>query len=274
MMELGQHHVPDANPARDEIRDVKGGLRPANALIASEVTFAYGSGPSVVKNISLTVPPGAAIGIVGESGSGKTTLASLLIGMLKPTTGTVTVQGRPWDTVGRRDPLRRAVQMVFQNPYTALNPRLTALDTVAEVYQHARGAKKAESFERARDLLNRVGLNGVALDKRPGDLSGGQCQRVGIARALAVEPSVIVADEPTSALDVSVQAQILNLLSDLRREQGIGLVLISHDLNVVSYLTDTAIVLERGQVVEQGDTTTLLQSPTHPYTQSLIASIL
>lgn len=243
-------------------------------LIASDVTFAYGSGPSVVKNVSLNVPPGAAIGIVGESGSGKTTLASLLVGMLTPTTGSVTVHGHSWGDVRPQDPLRRAVQMVFQNPYTALNPRVSALSTVAEVFQSSGTIAKAEATEHAIDLLKRVGLTGLTVNKRPGDLSGGQCQRVGIARALAADPTVIVADEPTSALDVSVQAQILNLLSDLRIEKGIGIVLISHDLNVVSYLTKTAIVMERGQVVEEGATDQLLRSPSHPYTKSLIASIL
>lgn len=245
-----------------------------NAIVARDVSFAYGSGPTVVKNLSLNVPEGGAIGIVGESGSGKTTVASLLIGMLAPTIGTVAVRGRSWSSIPRRDPLRRAVQMVFQNPYTALNPRLTALQTVAEVFQVCGGHAKVEASERAEDLLKRVGLSGSGLGKRPNGLSGGQCQRVGIARALAAEPAVIVADEPTSALDVSVQAQILNLLNDLRQEQGVGLVLISHDLNVVSYLTDRAVVMKQGQVVEEGPTADLLQNPAHPYTQSLIASIL
>jgi ABC-type dipeptide/oligopeptide/nickel transport system ATPase subunit len=266
------------DPARDYLTSQEGSpiseaMAPKSAIVATDVTFSYGTGPAVVKNVSLTVPEGGAIGIVGESGSGKTTLASLLIGMLIPTTGTVTVKGRHWSTVRRRDPLRRAVQMVFQNPYTALNPRFTALQTVAEVYQVC-GDTKTEAADRAEDLLKTVGLSGVAIGKRPGDLSGGQCQRVGIARALAADPTVIVADEPTSALDVSVQAQILNLLNDLRKERGVGLVLISHDLNVVSYLTERAIVMERGNVVEQGVTADLLHSPTHPYTQGLIASIL
>jgi peptide/nickel transport system ATP-binding protein len=245
-----------------------------SALAASDVTFAYGSGAPVLRNINLTVPQGAAIGIVGESGSGKTTLGSLLVGMLRPSSGTVTVRGQSWKSVKRRSPLRRDVQMVFQNPYTALNPRFTALHTVAEVYQYWDECTRSEAMERARDLLGRVGVSGQALDKRPRDLSGGQCQRIGIARALAANPSVIVADEPTSALDVSVQAQILNLLGDLREEQGVGLVLISHDLNVVSYLTETAIVMERGEVVEEGSTADLLEHPSHPYTQALIASIL
>ncbi|RWM12377.1 MAG: ABC transporter ATP-binding protein [Mesorhizobium sp.] len=243
-------------------------------LFASNVTFAYGSGPAVVKNVSLMVPEGAAIGIVGESGSGKTTLASLLVGLLTPTTGNVAVGGQPWSKVGRGSPLRRAVQMVFQNPYAALNPHLSALRTVAEVYQCCGGFTKTEASERAQALLERVGISDQTQGKRPSGLSGGQCQRVGIARALAAGPAVIVADEPTSALDVSVQAQILNLLSDLRQEQGVGLVLVSHDLNVVSYLTERAIVMERGEVVEEGATTELLQKPTHPYTQRLIASIL
>ncbi|WP_353036520.1 dipeptide/oligopeptide/nickel ABC transporter ATP-binding protein [Mesorhizobium sp. M1328] len=199
---------------------------------ASNVTFAYGSGPAVVKNISLAVPEGAAVGIVGESGSGKSTLASLLVGMLTPTAGTVTIGGQDWSKVGRRNPLRRAVQIVFQNPYSALNPHLSALSTVAEVYQCCGRITKAEATECARALLERVGISGQTQLKGPSGLSGGQCQRVGIARALAAQPAVIVADEPTSALDVSVQAQILNLLSDLRQEQGVGLVLISHDLNV------------------------------------------
>jgi peptide/nickel transport system ATP-binding protein len=164
--------------------------------------------------------------------------------------------------------------MVFQNPYSALNPRLSAVSVVAEVYRCCGGLTKADSVERAQELLERVGISRVAMGKRPGTLSGGQCQRVGIARALAANPAVIVADEPTSALDVSVQAQILNLLSDLRQEQGVGLVLISHDLSVVNYLTERAVVMERGEVVEAGSTAELLESPAHPYTRSLIASIL
>lgn len=243
-------------------------------LTATDVTFAYGSGPEVVKNVSIDVAAGSSIGIVGESGSGKTTLGSLLVGMLTPTRGSITINGRPWTSVKRRDPERFAVQMVFQNPYTALNPRQAALSTVAEVFHTRRGVNKSEALASASELLSRVGLGGQVLDKRPGDLSGGQCQRIGIARALAANPSFIVADEPTSALDVSVQAQILNLLSDLRQEQGIGLVLITHDLNVVSYLTDTAIVMQRGEIVESGSTNSLLAAPSHAYTQKLVASVL
>jgi ABC-type glutathione transport system ATPase component len=164
--------------------------------------------------------------------------------------------------------------MVFQNPYTALNPRFTALHTVAEVYRVCAALPAPAANARAQELLERVGISGQSLTKRPPELSGGQCQRVGIARALATDPSIIVADEPTSALDLSVQAQILNLLSDLRREKGVGLVLVSHDLNVVSYLTDQAIVMNKGVIVEEGPTERLLDSPDHPYTQTLVRSIL
>ena len=168
--------------------------QPDRALVATDVTFSYGSGPVVVENVSLTVPEGAAVGVVGESGSGKTTLARLLVGTPTPATGTVTIHGRAWGAIGRRDPMRRAVQMVFQNPYTALNPRFNALRTVAEVYRVCGGADKAVANDRARETLERVGISGLAVGKRPGELSGGQCQRVGIARALAVDPAVIVAD--------------------------------------------------------------------------------
>lgn len=272
---VGRSADPGSDLAEDREVDTVARAAPSDrALVATDVTFSYGSGPVVVNNVSLTVPEGAAVGVVGESGSGKTTLARLLVGMLTPTTGTVTIHGRAWGAIGRRNPMRRAVQMVFQNPYTALNPRFTALRTVAEVYRVCGGASKAVADDRAREILERVGISGLAVGKRPGELSGGQCQRVGIARALAVDPAVIVADEPTSALDLSVQAQILNLLSDLRREKRVGLVLISHDLNVVSYLTEQAIVMNRGVVVEQGPTAQLLGSPTHPYTQNLVRSIL
>jgi ABC-type dipeptide/oligopeptide/nickel transport system ATPase subunit len=243
-------------------------------LSVEDVTFAYGSGPTVLKDASLTVPPGCSIGLVGESGSGKTTLASLLVGLLQPTVGSVTVDGTPWKAVKRTSDLRRAVQMIFQNPYTALNPRMTALRTVSEVFECCRGLATREAEEQARSLLDRVGIEGAALDKLPRNLSGGQCQRVGIARALAAGPTVIVADEPTSALDVSVQAQILNLLGDLRREQGLSLVLVSHDLDVVKYLTEDALVMDQGEIVERGPTAQLFSSPQHPCTRALLDSIL
>jgi ABC-type glutathione transport system ATPase component len=226
-----------------------------------------------VNAVSLAVGPADAIGVVGESGSGKTTLGRMLVGAQAPDAGRVEVAGRPWSSVGRADPLRRKVQMVFQNPYGALNPWFSARKTVREVFQVTQGLRRREADARAVELLGEVGLAGDALDRRPAHLSGGQCQRVGIARALACDPDVLVADEPTSALDVSVQAQILNLLQALRERRGIALVLISHDLGVVQHMTEQAVVMYRGDVVEQGPTERVFLRPEHDYTRRLIASI-
>lgn len=238
----------------------------------AEVTYP-GSRTPAITAITFAVGPGQAVGVVGESGSGKTTLGRVLVGAIVPTRGSALVAGRPWTDVKRSDPLRRSVQMVFQDPYASLNPYLTARETVAEVFRvwdHDGGTR---AKERARDLLAQVGLSRDEMDRLPRKLSGGQCQRVGIARALACEPSVLVADEPTSSLDVSVQAQILNLLIDLRRSHQLALVLISHDLSIVRYATDNAIVMYRGRIVEAAPTAQLLDAPGHEYTRSLIASI-
>jgi ABC-type glutathione transport system ATPase component len=163
--------------------------------------------------------------------------------------------------------------MVFQDPYGALNPARSAIDTVAEVFQVLDRLARGEARSRAARLLSEVGLSDDAATRRPGRLSGGQCQRVVIARALACEPEVLVADEPTSALDVSVQAQILNLLLDLRERREFALVLISHDLGVVRYATTEALVMCEGDVVERGHTAELLDNPQHPYTRLLVSSI-
>ncbi|HMJ03372.1 MAG TPA: ABC transporter ATP-binding protein, partial [Conexibacter sp.] len=226
-----------------------------------------------VDDVTVAVEAGEAVGIVGESGSGKTTLGRLLIGALEPTAGTVEVEGRAWSAIGRKDPTRRRVQMVFQDPYGALNPWRTPIKTVAEVIQVWDGARARAATERAEALLAEVGITEDAMRRRPHKLSGGQCQRVGIARALAADPEVLVADEPTSSLDVSVQAQILNLLRSLRERRGLALVLISHDLSIVRYATDRALVMYGGQVVEEGPTEALLVDPAHPYTRVLVDAI-
>ena len=236
-----------------------------------EVQFA-GAAERAVKGVDLDVAPGAAIGIVGESGSGKTTLARTLVGALEPTAGAVTVEGRTWASTSRRDPQRRHVQMVFQDPIGALNAGITARAAVAEVLRVWDRLSRADAAARAEELLAEVGLRGDVIDRRPRGLSGGECQRVGIARALACTPTVLVADEPTSSLDVSVQAQILNLLKDLRERRGLALVLISHDLEVVRYMTGEAIVMWRGDVVERGPTEQLFSAPGHAYTRELVAS--
>jgi len=225
-----------------------------------------------VSNVNLRISAGEAIGVVGESGSGKTTVARVLAGIVSPTQGEATIAGRPWNTVSSRDPLRRQVQLVFQDPFTALNPYLSARDTVAEVFQVWHGLRRRQARDAATSLLESVGLSPNVVDRRPTRLSGGQCQRVGIARALACDPAVLIADEPTSALDVSVQAQILNLLVRLRAERNLALVLVSHDLPVIRHATETAYVMHQGHVVEQGLTEQLLSAPEHPYTQLLLDS--
>jgi oligopeptide/dipeptide ABC transporter ATP-binding protein len=228
---------------------------------------------AALADIDLEVGAGQALGIVGESGSGKTTLGRLLVGTLAPTRGRVLVNGREWTNVNRRDPDRRQIQMVFQDPYGALNPWITARQAVAEVFQVWHSVGRREAGARADQVLEEVGITRDAVERRPGQLSGGQCQRVGIARALAVDPSVLIADEPTSSLDVSVQAQILNLLNALRDSRGLAIVLISHDLSVVNHVTDETMVLFGGRMVERGPTHTVLTTPAHPYTRVLLDSV-
>jgi peptide/nickel transport system ATP-binding protein len=241
---------------------------------ASACGYEFRAGaPPAVADVSLAVRGAESVGVVGESGSGKTTLGRLLVGALHPTRGTVLVEGRPWAAIGRRDPRRRRVQMIFQDPYGSLNPWRTPVDAVAEVIRVWDRLPARRAQARAEDLLAEVGLAEDAMRRRPRKLSGGQCQRVGIARALAADPEVLVADEPTSSLDVSVQAQILNLLRRLRERRGLALVLISHDLSVVRYATDRAIVMYGGRVVEEGRTAELLSAPSHDYTRSLVAAI-
>ena len=245
------------------------------ALIAArhvEIRYPGSPRPAVV-DANLDVGPGETLGIVGESGSGKTSLARALVGALEPSSGEITVSGRSWASIDRRDPLRRQIQMVFQDPYASLNPFLSASETISEVLRVWEGLSKRASRERACELLAEVGLVGDAIHRKPARLSGGQRQRVGIARALACNPAALIADEPTSSLDVSVQAQILNLLADLRESRHLCLIMVSHDLAVIRYATDRAMVMYGGHIVEHGPTRTLFESPLHPYTQVLIDSV-
>jgi oligopeptide/dipeptide ABC transporter ATP-binding protein len=232
-----------------------------------------GSSAAALKDVDFDLAAGQALGIVGESGSGKTTLGRALVGTVPLTTGEILVQGKPWSSIARTDSRRRAIQMIFQDPFSSLNPMLTALQTVAEAYRAWNKVSSGEATRRANEILTEVGLHGDVVGRRPRGLSGGQRQRVGIARALACDPSVLVADEPTSALDASAQAQVLNLLLDLRKSRGLALVLISHDLSVIEYLTEEALVVYRGHIVERGPTLSLLSRPRHPYTDALVASI-
>jgi ABC-type dipeptide/oligopeptide/nickel transport system ATPase subunit len=235
-------------------------------LVADGLSFGYGTS-QVLHDIDLEISSGERVGIVGESGSGKTTLAKLLVGVLHA--GAVTVNGKQWSQWPRRSAARRAVQLVQQDPYASLTPHITARGAVAEAARVTGQANRRQADQRAADLLDAVGLGDHLSARRPGALSGGQCQRVSIARALAASPSILFADEPTSALDLSVQAQIINLLLELANDRRIGLVLISHDISVIAHLTERIVVMQQGRIVEQGPTSQVLASPQHEYTRML-----
>ncbi|MFF2043624.1 dipeptide ABC transporter ATP-binding protein [Kitasatospora sp. NPDC058170] len=246
-------------------------------LVAEGLTVRYGRRASTapaLDGVSLTAAPGRAVGVIGESGSGKSTLARALLGLLRPQSGTVRVGGRSWSEVSPAEErvLRRRVQFVFQDPYASLSPRMTIAEVLAEPLVTHGLATGGEVAVRVAELCELVGLPTALLDSRPHRLSGGQRQRVAIARALAVGPEVLVADEPTSALDVSVQAQILNLLAELRRRTGVGLVFISHDLALVRHLCDEVLVMRDGRVVEHAPAAQLFARPGHPYTRQLLAA--
>ncbi|UOM35626.1 oligopeptide/dipeptide ABC transporter ATP-binding protein [Acuticoccus sp. I52.16.1] len=228
---------------------------------------------TALDGVDLAITKGAAIGLVGESGSGKSTLARLLLGLEKPTAGDISFDGAPLGTLGRRAIARR-VQPVFQDPFGSLNPAHSVAEIVGlPLAVHRIGDRRARSA-RVAELLDQVGLPSRVAAARPRELSGGQRQRVAIARALAIRPDVLVCDEPTSALDVSVQAQILNLLADLRRETGVALLLISHDLAVVEHLCERVAILYLGRIVEEGPAEAVLRDPQHPYADALARSVL
>lgn len=228
-----------------------------------------------LRGVSLKVTAGRSFGLVGESGSGKSTLARLVMALEPPSSGQILFMGRDLQalsTAGLRA-ARRDFQMVFQDPYGSLDPRRPIWRTVAEPAATLEGASRAEQRERAAATLESVGLRADALDKYPHEFSGGQRQRIAIARALITRPKLIVADEAVSALDVSVQAQVLNLMADLRDHHGVTFFFISHDLAVVSHLCADVAVMKGGLIVEQGPVRQVLREPQHAYTRTLLASV-
>ena len=228
-----------------------------------------------LNGVSFTIAAGCSLGIVGESGSGKSTLARLVMALDTPTAGTVRLLGRDLHALPREE-LRRArrdFQMVFQDPYGSLDPRQAVRRIVAEPLSAQGEVGRDEQHERAREVIEAVGLRPNDLDKYPHEFSGGQRQRIAIARALITRPRLIVADEPVSALDVSVQAQVLNLMQDLQANFGITYMLISHDLGVVHHLCDDVAVLWQGRIVEQGPPDRLFEAAEHPYTRALLAAV-
>jgi len=228
-----------------------------------------------VDGVSLEVYPGEIVALVGESGCGKSTLGFSLLGLTLPTSGEIELAGKPVD-IRRADSwneFRRDYQIVFQDPYTALNPRLTVFELLAEPMR-IHGLVPARDLRRAAvDLLRQVGLPEDALDRFPHAFSGGQRQRLCIARALGVRPKLIVCDEIVSALDVSVQAQIVNLLLDLKRDHGLALLFITHDLSLVRSIADRVLVMNAGKVVEEGPTAELFAHPRDEYTRTLLAAV-
>ncbi len=227
-----------------------------------------------VRDVSLALMPGETIGLVGESGSGKSTTANVMCGLQEPTSGEVYFRGREVTkrTAADKRQIGRVVSVVFQDPSTALNARMTVEDQLLDPLIVHKVGTKQERHARVRELIHLVGLPTSVLGALPGQLSGGQRQRVAIARALALNPDAIIADEPTSALDVSVRAQILNLLTDLKEELGLGMVFISHDIQTVRYVSDKIVVMNSGEIVEEGPAKQVLESPAHPYTQTLLGA--
>jgi peptide/nickel transport system ATP-binding protein len=226
-----------------------------------------------VNGVDLCVNRSDVLGVVGESGCGKSTLARMLLGLTPPTHGSVQIDGKDISKIDRRE-LARRVQPIFQDPYSSLNPRRTIASIVSFPLDVLNIGTPAERKKKSLDMLERVGLPARYAHNTPGQLSGGQRQRVAIARALVINPEIVICDEPTSALDVSVQAQILNLLLDLRKEFNLTYVFISHNLAVVEHIATQVAVMYLGRVVELRQTAELFKDPRHPYTQALLASVL
>jgi oligopeptide/dipeptide ABC transporter ATP-binding protein len=225
-----------------------------------------------VDGVDLVLRKGETLGLVGESGCGKSTLSRCVMGLYSPTAGAIRYGADDVSTGPTREQ-RRRVQMVFQDPYSSLNPRMTVGQTLTELLRYHRVVPRERVGERCRELLDLVGLPHDALRRTPRQFSGGQRQRIGIARALALEPEVLIADEPVSALDVSVQATIINLLLDLKDSLGLSMIFVSHNMAVVRQVSDRIAVMYRGRIVETGDTTSVFTDAQHPYTRLLLDSV-
>ena len=228
-----------------------------------------------VEDVSFSIKPGEVVGLVGESGSGKTTAGRAILRLIEPTAGEVRFEDTDVTKLSKRQmrEYRKQMQIIFQDPFASLNPRMTVGDIIGEALTIHNLAKGREKEARVADLLTRVGLSPAHMRRYPHEFSGGQRQRIGIARALAVDPKFIVADEPVSALDVSIQAQVVNLLQDLKEELGLTLLFIAHDLAVVEYISDKVIVMYLGRIMEIAPSKELYANPVHPYTEALLSAV-
>jgi oligopeptide/dipeptide ABC transporter ATP-binding protein len=228
-----------------------------------------------VADVSFRIESGETLGLVGESGCGKSTVGKAILRLVKPTGGSIQFEGTHLETVSRSalHVLRQKLQVVFQDPYSSLNPHFRAFDIVAEPLRNYKVAKGSELQDRVADLFKRVGLQPGLMTRFPHEFSGGQRQRLGIARAIALRPRLIICDEPVSALDVSIQAQVLNLLMDLQQQDGISYLFIAHDLAVVECISDRVAVMYLGRIMEIANKRSLFARPRHPYTKALLAAV-
>ncbi|WP_420860198.1 oligopeptide/dipeptide ABC transporter ATP-binding protein [Marivivens marinus] len=229
-----------------------------------------------VNSVSFDIAPGECLGVVGESGSGKSTLARAIVGTVPTSAGQILFDGEDLAAMSadQRRRHRRDVQMVFQDPLAALNPRMTVGEIIAEpLITHEPKTPRAEVKKRVAEIMERVGLLPNLINRYPHEFSGGQCQRIGIARALILRPRLLICDEPVSALDVSVQAQVVNLLMELQRDMGLAMIFIAHDLSVVKHISDRIVVMYLGTIMERAEADVLTTRPEHPYTQALISSV-
>ena len=258
-------------PTLLEVRDLKVHF-PVHSGLLRRQTDSF----KAVDGVSFRIGAGRVVGLVGESGSGKTTIGRALVKLIPATSGVALWKGRDILPLSEKEfrPLRRWIQYIFQDPFGSLNHRMTVGAIIGEALEiHFRDLSASERADRVASLLQRVGLKPEMAVRHPHEFSGGQRQRIGIARALAVEPEFLICDEPVSALDVSVQAQIVNLLADLREELGLAMLFIAHDLAVVEHLSDEVLVLHRGKIVESGPSREVLEHPSHPYTRELLAAV-
>jgi peptide/nickel transport system ATP-binding protein/oligopeptide transport system ATP-binding protein len=252
------------------VRNVKKYFDVTKGLFASKAGSVY-----AVDGVSFDIARGETLGLVGESGCGKSTVGRVVLRLLEPTDGEIYIRGTDISKIPRSAvrSYRREMQMVFQDPYSSLNPKLSAGGLVGEPLRNFNEGSAAEIKQRVASLFEKVGFKADAMERYPHEFSGGQRQRLGIARALALNPSLIVADEPVSALDVSVQAQVINLLIDLQEEFNLALLFISHDLAVVEHVSHRIAVMYVGKVVEITETQTLFKNPQHPYTEALLSAV-